>query len=414
MPSAPRDAGAGGAAGADVLGATGSFRRCTDGAAGAWTRGLGRGATGPAGVTRTPGAGGRAAAGPVRRLGIRCTTGTTGTSATGDAAAVVGAAVGRAVAPGPAGGAETPGPPAEPEPVPDEPEDPEDLEDLEESDTADEPAPAPEAVRPKAAAAPDGPAAAAALRPEGPGEPGDPAPIGIRCAAGPPAVPCEREAKAGPPAAAGARPAAGPAPAPPVLAEPTGAPGVPGCPEGVIIRSGATGIRCTPGTGADAVGSGPASGKGIAGRSSPAPGVRRAEAVRTPLSRDALDSASRTAGGRTPMSDGFCQVGRRPPNPASATPPGPAPESVIRWIAGSPVQAAATTGRGAWTAGAGAGTEGATNSPPAAVPDAPPPVAAAAAPAFSLSPRPRSRSRNPTAQPSAAAARVTRDAISPA
>ncbi|MEU6540437.1 hypothetical protein [Streptomyces sp. NPDC047000] len=189
--------------------------------------------------------------------------------------------------------------------------------------------------------------------------------------------------------------------APPARTGPVGASGVPGRPAGVIIRSGTTGSRCTPGTAAGAAGSRPARGKGIAGRSSPAPGVRRAEAVRAPLSRDALDSASRTAGDRTPMNDGFCQVGRRPPKPASATPAGPAP--VIRWIAGSPVQAAATTGRGACTGAAWAGAGGSVNAPPAAVPAA-----------FSPSPRPRSRSRNPTAQPSAAAARVTRDAISPA
>lgn len=96
------------------------------------------------------------------------------------------------------------------------------------------------------------------------------------------------------------------------------------------------------------------------------------------------------------MNDGFCQVGNRPPNPASATGP-PAPSA--RWIGGSPDQAAATTGRGA-SAGRGicAGTSG------------PFPDSSAPGPR----PRPRIRSHSPTRQPSAPAeaALVTRDAIS--
>uniref|UniRef100_A0AAU3GZ86 Uncharacterized protein n=1 Tax=Streptomyces sp. NBC_01401 TaxID=2903854 RepID=A0AAU3GZ86_9ACTN len=45
-----------------------------------------------------------------------------------------------------------------------------------------------------------------------------------------------------------------------------------------------------------------------------------------------------------PVNDGFCQVGSRPPNPASATTD--RPESMARWIGGRPVHAAAATTAG--------------------------------------------------------------------
>lgn len=96
------------------------------------------------------------------------------------------------------------------------------------------------------------------------------------------------------------------------------------------------------------------------------------------------------------MNDGFCQVGSRPPNPASATGP-PVPSA--RWIGGRPDQAAATTGRRASTGASG----------PFPFPESP----ASSAP--DPRPRPRTRSHSPTRQPSApaeAAALVTRDAIS--
>ncbi|WP_420713197.1 hypothetical protein, partial [Streptomyces sp. Tu 6176] len=60
------------------------------------------------------------------------------------------------------------------------------------------------------------------------------------------------------------------------------------------------------------------------------------------------------------MNDGFCQVGSRPPNPESATPPGFGPRA--RWIAGSPIQEGATAGRASGAAGAlssGGGADGA-------------------------------------------------------
>ncbi|MFJ9563328.1 hypothetical protein ACIRQQ_25205 [Streptomyces fuscichromogenes] len=141
---------------------------------------------------------------------------------------------------------------------------------------------------------------------------------------------------------------------------------------------------------------GPANGIDCTGRSrpdrapAPAPGVP----VRPPPARRALASPSRTACERVAVNEGFCQVGSRPPNPASATGP-PVPSA--RWIGGSPDQAAATTGRGAR-----AGTSGAL--PGSSAPDS----SASRA-------RPRIRSHSPTCQPSApaeAVALVTRDAIS--
>ncbi|MFG2777161.1 hypothetical protein ACGFY7_04775 [Streptomyces prunicolor] len=55
----------------------------------------------------------------------------------------------------------------------------------------------------------------------------------------------------------------------------------------------------------------------------------------------ALRSASSTARNPVPVKDGFCHVGRRAPNPASATPVPPTAEA--RWIGGNPGQAARAT-----------------------------------------------------------------------
>ncbi|MER6081736.1 hypothetical protein [Streptomyces sp. NPDC001833] len=140
---------------------------------------------------------------------------------------------------------------------------------------------------------------------------------------------------------------------------------------------------------------GPANGSDWTGRSRPDTAPAPDVPGRPPPARRALDSPSRTACERVPMNDGFCQVGNRPPNPASATGP-PAPSA--RWIGGSPDQAAATTGRGA--------SAGASGALPLSLPDSP---------ASDPRPRPRTRSHSPTRQPSApaeAAALVTRDAIS--
>ncbi|MBW8798021.1 MAG: hypothetical protein JF597_31890 [Streptomyces sp.] len=206
---------------------------------------------------------------------------------------------------------------------------------------------------------------------------------GTRCAAGA-AEPAEPTAPADPMAPPGL--AASTAPAD--TAEPLR-----------TARNGTTGTearRPAVGPAWPAAAVGPANGSDCTGDSrpdtAPAPGVPG----RPPPARRALDSPSRTACERVPMNDGFCQVGSRPPNPASATgPPGPS----ARWIGGSPDQAAATTGRGA-CAGASAAFP---------LPDSPD------WPASGPRPRPRTRSHSPTRQPSApaeAAALVTRDAIS--
>ncbi|MEU2053841.1 hypothetical protein [Streptomyces bungoensis] len=190
-------------------------------------------------------------------------------------------------------------------------------------------------------------------------------------------------------------------------------PAAPGT-RGGISRSGTAGVRCTLGPPG-----GPANGKAPAARSSP--GTGRAESGRKGVPPSvALDRPSSTEWDAVPMSMGFCHVGSRPPNPASATPAGPG--AMARWIGGSPGHEAATTGRPpartspltASGAGAESGVPAATPSPaetplpgetplPAETPlptDAPSPAV----------PRPRNRSRKPTAQPSAPA-RVTSDAI---
>ncbi|MET9383051.1 hypothetical protein ABZY09_18765 [Streptomyces sp. NPDC002928] len=115
------------------------------------------------------------------------------------------------------------------------------------------------------------------------------------------------------------------------------APDVPKSPAGTF-RRGTTGVRCTAGAGP-----GPANGRLPAGRSRP--GAGRPEAWRAASPSRALDWPSRTEWDDVPMNDGFCQVGRRPPKPASATPARPGAND--RWIGGSAGQAAATTGRAA-------------------------------------------------------------------
>jgi hypothetical protein len=178
---------------------------------------------------------------------------------------------------------------------------------------------------------------------------------------------------------------------------------VPRAPDGALAlptaRNGTTGSdgvrRPAAGPAWPAAPAVPANGSACTGRSRPDRAPAPVVLVRPPPARPALDSPSRTACERVPMNDGFCQVGNRPPNPASATGP-PAPSA--RWIGGSPDQAAATTGRGGAAGASGPFPE----SPASSAPDDP-------------RPRPRTRSHSPTRQPSApaeAAALVTRDAIS--
>ncbi|MEU1269181.1 hypothetical protein [Streptomyces sp. NPDC005799] len=76
-------------------------------------------------------------------------------------------------------------------------------------------------------------------------------------------------------------------------------------------RSGTAGVRWTGVTGS-------ARGRAPAWRSRP--GTGRPTAVRgASPARLALARPSSTAGEAVPANDGFCQVGNRPPNPASAT-----------------------------------------------------------------------------------------------
>ncbi|MFD4604459.1 hypothetical protein ACFWPQ_41400 [Streptomyces sp. NPDC058464] len=331
-------------------GADGNVRRCTavtDVPAGACVSALRRGGTGGAGTTRGPVAG-------AGTTGVGCAAQATGT-------AVEGAAVGVAdrwtagVARCPFPSAEGAVPPAAT------------VDGADGSAEFDVPFPF------RAAPAVTPGVRAAAPPPRRPAN-------GTRCTAGAtePAVPADP-----------AVPAAPAAPAEPPPTAPT-------------ARSGTTGtedLRPPVGPGCPAAPVGPANGSACTGRSrpdmapAPAPGVP----ARPPPARRALDSPSRTACERVPVNDGFCQVGNRPPNPASATGP-PVPSA--RWIGGSPVQAAATTGRGA-----SAGVSGLFAFPFPGSPtseDAP-------------RPRPRIRSHSPTRQPSAPAAAValvTRDAIS--
>ncbi|MEV7976484.1 hypothetical protein [Streptomyces sp. NPDC086519] len=336
-------------------GADGSVRRCTavtDVLAGAVVSALRRGGTGGAGATRGPVAGAGA-------TGVGCGAHATGTAAEAAAEAEAVGVTDRwtsGIARCPALAAEGAGPSARPV---------------------------------------DGAAGLGALFPfrTAPGvTPG-------RCAAAPP--PC-RPANGTRCTAGAAEPAEPTAPAdrvdPPDLADSTD-PADPAEPP-PTARNGTTGTdarRAAAGPVCPAAPVGPANGSVCTGRSRPDTAPAPVAPARPPPARCALDAPSRTACERVPMNDGFCQVGNRPPNPASATGP-PAPSA--RWIGGSPDQAAATTGRDT-----SAGASGPFPFP------FPFPDASAPGPR----PRPRIRSHSPTRQPSApaeAAARVTRDAIS--
>ncbi|MEW1773036.1 hypothetical protein [Streptomyces sp. NPDC086777] len=381
--------GAGTALSAAVTrGADGSVRRCTavtDVLAGAVVSALRCGATGGAGATRGPVAGAGA-------TGVGCGAHATGTALEAAGEAVAEAAAADVTDRWTAGTARCPGPCAVgADPL---------------SWTVDGDA-GPGALRPLRTA----PGATPVRCPPAP-PPGRPA-EGTRCTAGAtgpadpeapedpgrPAVPAEPTAPADPMDPAGAadsRSVARCASAVAGCAVPRACDGAPAPP---TARNGTTGSgarRPAVGPACPAAPVGPANGSDCTGRSRPDTAPAPVVPVRPPPARRALDSPSRTACERVPMNDGFCQVGSRPPNPASATCP---PDPSARWIGGSPDQAAATTGRD----GAGAGTSGvlplSPDRPDSAAPD----------------PRPRTRSHSPTRQPSApaeAAALVTRDAIS--
>ncbi len=170
---------------------------------------------------------------------------------------------------------------------------------------------------------------------------------------------------------------------------------------GPFGRDAVTGrdARCTGGDVSPTAGagsaSGPATGRTRDGGSSPATG---AADVVSAFRISPPGAPSRTAWDRVPVSEGFCQVLSRPPNPESAT---PVCTGAARWIGGSAAQP--TTGTGAeppppapgFASGAGvAAVAGADTGVAAGTGDVPP----------------LSRSRNPTDQPSAPP-RVTRDAI---
>ncbi|MGW5673538.1 hypothetical protein ACWEV4_00305 [Streptomyces sp. NPDC003860] len=167
---------------------------------------------------------------------------------------------------------------------------------------------------------------------------------------------------------------------------------------GGSARIRTAGARCTAGAGAR-----PANGSAPVRPSSPQTGVAVDE--RSPSPSTALDVPSSTACEAVARNDGFCQVGSRPPNPASATAARPGP--VTRWIGASPSHDAVTARRG----GAAPSWEAA---PPAGAPTAPVSEPAASPPPATGSPRRlRKMSRKPTDQ-SSAPARVTSAAISPA
>ncbi|WP_329395419.1 hypothetical protein [Streptomyces melanogenes] len=90
-------------------------------------------------------------------------------------------------------------------------------------------------------------------------------------------------------------------------------------------RSGATGIRCATGPPLDEPNRPARVGcSGSAGD--------RVASVNARESRLLPAAGSSTAGDGAPVNDGFCQVGRRPPNPASTTPARAPPTA--RWICG--------------------------------------------------------------------------------
>lgn len=105
-------------------------------------------------------------------------------------------------------------------------------------------------------------------------------------------------------------------------------------PEPELARNGTTGPGCCAPNARPANGSSPAGCPRLGtartgGAGSAEPAIR------------ALCSASSTARNPVPVNDGFCQVGSRAPNPASATPVPPTAEA--RWIGGNPGQLARAT-----------------------------------------------------------------------
>ncbi|MEU9607185.1 hypothetical protein [Streptomyces sp. NPDC048057] len=160
-------------------------------------------------------------------------------------------------------------------------------------------------------------------------------------------------------------------------------------PLGGSARIRTAGGRCTGGAC-------PANGRAPVRPSSPDTGPAVDE--RSPSPSTALDVPSRTACEAVVRNDGFCQVGSRPPNPASATAARPGP--VTRWIGASPSHDAVTVPRPR-------AAESSAGAPAAPEPDASP------LPGSGSLRRLRRMSRKPTDQ-SSAPARVTRAAISPA
>ncbi|MFE7645504.1 hypothetical protein [Streptomyces phaeoluteigriseus] len=163
--------------------------------------------------------------------------------------------------------------------------------------------------------------------------------------------------------------------------------------------AGVTVVACTDGAAGAAgagTGAGPATGTTAAGRSTGAAAGAGAGAdagVDVRWSSRPPDRPSRTAGDGEPVKEGFRQVARRLPKPASATPV-VLPPATARCTGGSVDQAAGRRRTG-------------TGSVPASGMSGPGPDAGAPPPAEGSVGR-RKRSRKPIAQSSA---RVTRDAM---
>ncbi|MFD5266568.1 hypothetical protein [Streptomyces sp. NPDC058335] len=157
---------------------------------------------------------------------------------------------------------------------------------------------------------------------------------------------------------------------------------------GITVVDWTDGAEGAAGVGADAA---PATGTTAAGRSARA-GADAGVGAEVRWSSRPPDRPSRTAGDGEPVKEGFRQVARRLPKPASAMPAAPPPPAAR--CTGGNVDQAAGRGRTGTVAAPASGTSG-------PGPDAVP------APA-ELSVGRRKRSRKPIAQPSA---RVTRDAM---
>ncbi|MFD5258474.1 hypothetical protein ACFWM5_37370 [Streptomyces bobili] len=164
--------------------------------------------------------------------------------------------------------------------------------------------------------------------------------------------------------------------------------------DGITVVGRAEGAERTAGVGIGAV---PATGTTAAGRSTTAGAGAGADpdedgGVDARWSSRPPDRPSRTAGDGEPVKEGFRQVARRLPKPASATPA--APPAAVRCTGGNVDQAAGRGRTGTDSAPASGADTGAV----------PPPSELLA----ELSEERRKRSRKPIAQPSA---RVTRDAM---